>query len=254
MPNDQQTRIDSLTQAIERMQAELAASKKAEAALRESEALYRSIFDYTAIGLAQVSADGRFAEINRSFCDILGYSRDELLSMADLDLTHPDDRQMDKKQRKRILAGETRSAIWEKRYIRKDGSVVWTSLNLAVAHQARGKPKFLMAAMENINERKMLQESLGRIRSDLTKAEVMSLAGTWKLNLRTNEVTASEEIFHLFALAPSRLPVSISPFLERVAPESRPSVDQMLQAAASGQKSFQLECYLKLTVRSRRLI
>ena len=82
MQKNRQSHIESLTQAIEFLQKELAASKKTETALRESEARFRAIFDYTAIGLAQIAEDGRFVEVNPAFCKLLGYTRDELLCMT----------------------------------------------------------------------------------------------------------------------------------------------------------------------------
>jgi diguanylate cyclase (GGDEF)-like protein/PAS domain S-box-containing protein len=246
MQKNLQIRIDSLMQAIQYLQEELAARKKAEAVLRESEARYRSIFDYTAIGLAQVAADGRFIDVNPSFCNILGYSRDELLRMTYLDVTHPDDRQTDKSQRIRLLAGEIQSVIWEKRYVRKDGTVIWTNFKLSITKASEGKSAYLLAAIENISDRKTLQDSLGRMATNLTKMDAMSLSGTWKWNTETNEVTASKEVFQIFALPASRLPVPLELFLERVCPEDRPTVDQLLQSVASGQDSYQFECRLLL--------
>lgn len=240
------TRIDTLTQAVEHLQEELNACKKAEAALHESEARYCSIFDHTTIGLALIAEDGRFVEVNRSFCHILGYSRDELLGMTYLDVTHPEDRQTDKSQRSRLLTGEIHSVIWEKRYMRKDGTVIWTNLNLSAAQAQEGNPVCLVAAIENILEQKTKQDSLGRMVATPATTEVMSLAGTWKWNPEANQITASEEVFHLFSLPPSRLPVPIEPFLDRVHPDDRPGVDQSLQAAAAGHYSHQIECRLLL--------
>jgi len=254
MQKNRQSHIESLTQAIEFLQKELAASKKTETALRESEARFRAIFDYTAIGLAQIAEDGRFVEVNPAFCKLLGYTRDELLCMTYLDITHPDDRQTDKNRCSRLLAGEIRSVIWEKRYVRKDGTLIWTTLNLSATQPPDGKSVYFLAAIENISNRKALQESLGRMATNLAKADVMSLSGTWKWNVETNEVTASEEVFHLFALSPSRSPVSIELFLDRVHPEDRPAVNQLLRSVASGQNSYQIECRLLLPDARVRLI
>src|SRR6516162_2530972 len=82
------------------------------------------IFENAAIGIARVAPDGRWLEVNQRLCDIVGYTREELLTKTFADITHPDDLELDMSEKRRMLAGEIDTHFLEKRYYRKDGSVV----------------------------------------------------------------------------------------------------------------------------------
>ena len=102
--------------------------KRAEKALEESEQRFGSAFRDAAIGMALVGTDGRWLQVNRSLCKILGYSEGELLGKTFQDITHPDDLEADVEQVRRMLAGEIETYQKEKRYFHKDGHVVWVLL------------------------------------------------------------------------------------------------------------------------------
>ena len=93
------------------------------------EARYRAIFENAAVGIARVAPSGRFEEVNQRLCDILGYAPEELLTKTFGDITYPDDLIADLTAMERILAGESTTYLREKRYFRKDGSVVWANLS-----------------------------------------------------------------------------------------------------------------------------
>ena len=117
----------------ERKRAELqlrAAKETAEganSALRESEERFRGAFDGASIGMALVSPEGRFLEVNRALCDILGYSEDELLAKTFQDLTHRDDIEADADLARQLLANEITTYQVEKRYLCKDGHHAWVT-------------------------------------------------------------------------------------------------------------------------------
>ncbi len=100
--------------------------RRAEAALRESEARFRATFDHAAAGIANVSLDGRWLWVNRNLCEVLGYSEAELTHLGTLEqITHPDDLLLGRDMVHRLIAGEIDSSTLQKRYLRKDGSIVW---------------------------------------------------------------------------------------------------------------------------------
>jgi len=247
-------RIDTLTQKIRRLERELAQGQQLEASLRASERHYRSIFRDSPIGLAEITGDGRFLEVNQSFCNIAGYSRAELLGHTDLDIIHPDDRQRYAQLREQLLAGERPSLACEKRYVRKSGAAVWVNMNLSMTPTGEGELHYLLVAAENISERKTLQESLGRIATNLAKAEVTPLSGKWTWDSETGSVTASDEIFDLFGLPPTMKPLPGEIFLNRIHPEDRPFVEATLRAAAAERKPYHLECRLILPDGAEKLI
>ncbi len=120
----------------------------------ETEAKYAAIFDCAGVGIARMGLDGRWLEVNQAYCDILGYSRRELLALRFQDVTHPDDLDCCVGHMHRVLAGEERSYTMEKRYIRKGGSLVWVELVASVVRGADGKAAYFVGSVMDISARK----------------------------------------------------------------------------------------------------
>ncbi|HSK82886.1 MAG TPA: PAS domain S-box protein [Rubrobacter sp.] len=137
--------------------------KRAERALRESEERFRSAFDNAGIGMALVTIDGVFMQVNRSLCEIFGYSEGELLTKTFQEITHPDDLQNDLVHVERLLRGEIRSYQGEKRYLHKDGLVVWALLNVSLVHDQENQPLYFISQIQDISGRKRMEEQLQRL-------------------------------------------------------------------------------------------
>jgi PAS domain S-box-containing protein len=135
------------------------ARTRAEQVLSEAEARFRATFEQAAIGMAQVTLEGKFLLVNQRFCDITGYAQAELLGRTFQEITHPDDLEANLTFLRRTLRGEAMHYSMEKRYIRKNGSVVWVELTVAPVLDA-GKPKYFISAIEDITGRKLAEESL----------------------------------------------------------------------------------------------
>lgn len=115
--------------------------KRSEEALQESEQRFRATFNQAAVGIAQVGIDGKWLLVNQKFCDIAGYTREELLQLSFQDITHPDDLDADLEYVRQMLAGEIQTYSMEKRYIRKDGCCIWINLTVAlVRSQSKSIP------------------------------------------------------------------------------------------------------------------
>lgn len=123
-------------------------------ALRESEARFRAIFEQAAVGIAQVSLDGHWIQINEKFCNIVGYPREELLTLTFQDITHPDDLNADLAYVAQVLDGEINTYSLEKRYIRKDHTEVWINLTVGLVRDDANGPKYFIRIVEDITERK----------------------------------------------------------------------------------------------------
>jgi len=119
--------------------------KRAAQALRESEERFRLTFDQAAVGIAHVSPDGQLLRINHKFCDIVGYSPEELLAGKFQNITYPDDLEKDLAHVTRMLAGEIQSYLMEKRYVRRDGSLVWVNLTDSLVRHSSGDPKYFIS-------------------------------------------------------------------------------------------------------------
>ena len=134
--------------------------KFAQEALRESEERFRGTFENAAVGIAHVDAEGRFLLVNGKLCDIVGYTREELLVRTFRDVTHPEDLAVSLEQFHALMRGELPSFSLEKRYLRKDGSVVWGDVSLSIQSGGAGKPAYGIAILQDISERKRLEEEL----------------------------------------------------------------------------------------------
>jgi diguanylate cyclase (GGDEF)-like protein/PAS domain S-box-containing protein len=143
--------------------------KHAEEMLRESEERFRRTFELAAVGVAHIGADRRFQRVNPRLCEMLGYSEQELVGRRGRDISYPDDIDLMNSMRPRLYAGEVDSVRGEKRYLRKDGSLVWVAFTLALERDARGAPRYEIAVYDDITARKAaeaaVRESEARFRS-----------------------------------------------------------------------------------------
>ena len=127
---------------------------------KDAEERFRATFEQAAVGIAHTDPDGRFLQVNQKLCDMLGYTRDELLAMTAVDVTHPDDRGVDAVRRERLIAGEFETYSVERRCVRKDGAVIWVNRTVSLVRDAAGAPLYFIRVMEDITERKRLQQDL----------------------------------------------------------------------------------------------
>jgi PAS domain S-box-containing protein len=124
-------------------------------ALRTSEAEFRANFELAGIGQVQLDPKtGQMLRVNPRFCEMLGYSADELLTMTFLDITHPEDRPSNAATVQRFLSGETSEYSTEKRYVRKDGSIMWGLLTATMIRDAVGRPLRTVCMVQDISERR----------------------------------------------------------------------------------------------------
>ena len=130
------------------------------AALRESEERFRSAFDYATIGMALVSPEGRWLQVNRSLCDILGYSEDELLGMTFQEVTHPDELASVLSHVGRMLEGKMPTCQTEKRFIHKDGHLVWMYLSISRVGGEPSAGSRLIFQVQDITDRKLAERRL----------------------------------------------------------------------------------------------
>ena len=157
-----------------RMLAELRAAERARS---ESEALFRQGFDGSPIGMAVTDpASGRYLRVNDAFCRLLGRDRDALLGCCFTEITHPDDVDGDEAARAAMVAGELPHFEREKRYLRADGSVVWTSAHMVPLHDGEGSVQGLFSQVVDITARREREERLIREAADLERLEMIRAA------------------------------------------------------------------------------
>jgi PAS domain S-box-containing protein/diguanylate cyclase (GGDEF)-like protein len=142
---------------------DITARRAAEDALRESEERFRHAFAYAPIGMALVSPDGRWLRVNRALCEMVGYAEPELLAVRFQDITHTDDLEDDVELLQRMLAGELRRHETEKRYVKRDGAVVWVQLSVSLVRDGDGAPQYFVSQIQDIAARKREHGELERL-------------------------------------------------------------------------------------------
>jgi PAS domain S-box-containing protein len=168
--------------------------RRLEDELRRSEEQFRGAFDAAAIGMALVAPDGRWLQVNRSLCDIVGYTEQELLGRTFQDITHPEDLDADLAHLREMLAGEIRSLHMEKRYFHKDGHIVWILLSVSLVHDAEGGPLYFISQVQDITARKRAEQERELLIRQLQEAlaTVKALRGllpicAWCKNIRNDD-------------------------------------------------------------------
>ena len=136
------------------------------------DSLFQNAFEHAAIGMALVAPDGSWLRVNRSVCQITGYSEEELLKRTFQDITHPDDLERDLANVRKLLASEIDTYQIEKRYFHKNGSIVWVLLSVSLVRDDEGKPRFFISQIQDITRRK---ESEGQLSE--AAAEIKQLRG-----------------------------------------------------------------------------
>ncbi|MDP1565277.1 MAG: PAS domain S-box protein, partial [Polaromonas sp.] len=163
-PQSLQERLLELTQLNEELQqqlrqqtARLEAHERAAVDVATDQQ-FTSAFENAAIGMAVLGTDFRRIRVNRAFCEMFGYTQDELLASHAIEVTHPEDAAEDALQRGRALAGEIDTYQREKRYLHKSGSIVWVVLTCSLVRDAQGRPLHFISQLQDITERKLAEE------------------------------------------------------------------------------------------------
>ena len=164
---DTARRLRETEQSRQVLLSALEDQQQAEAAHRASEARFRASFNSAGIGMALQGLDGRWLEVNQQLCDIVGYPAQALLQMNDQQLTHPDDRPADQSQMQRLLEGKASHFQLEKRYLHADDRPIWVHLTMAVVHKVVGTPQYFVVHVEDISQRKALEQALAQSQARL---------------------------------------------------------------------------------------
>ncbi|MEN8446780.1 MAG: PAS domain S-box protein, partial [Cyanobacteria bacterium J06555_13] len=157
---------------------------------------FRATFEQAAVGIAHLSLDGKFVALNHRFGEILGYPPAELLQRSFVEFTHPDDKSIGLDAVQQLICGAQSSFSQEKRYYRRDGSIVWGNVTVSLAMQSSGEPDYFIAVLEDICDRKQAETALQQLNSELEA----------RVERRTHDCKVSERRYRmLFESAPDLL-------------------------------------------------
>src|SRR6201993_4202377 len=213
--------------------------KRAEDALRKSEERWRSVFENSAIGVALTDLNGRFLATNRVFQVMVGYTEEELRAVTFLDVTHEDYRQANWALIAELVEGKRRQFQIEKKYRRKDGSLIWVSNNVSLVPGTERVPRFVMALSEDITQRKRAEEALQRSEGYLAEAQKLAKTGSWAYNPAAEKrIYWSDEMLRIFGLdRQSNLP-DRADFLRLVHPEDRDRLKEQIEKSRREKADF----------------
>src|SRR6185369_3949091 len=142
--------IGALLLLRERARRRAAALVEAQRVVQESEERFRRVFEEGPLGLALVEKDYRFSKVNNDLCQMVGYDEAALVQMSFVDITHPDDLRADAERAERLFAGEIPFYTLRKRYVKKNGEVIWINLTGSLVHNKEGEPIYALAMIEDI--------------------------------------------------------------------------------------------------------
>jgi PAS domain S-box-containing protein len=137
----------------------------------DPDSLFQNAFEFAAIGMALVSPEGKWLQVNRAICEITGYSEVELLERTFQDITHPDDLEADLENVHKMLAGEIKTYQMEKRYLHKNGSVVWILLSVSLVWTTSGEPLFFISQIQDITRQKASEEKLAKAATEIKRLQ-----------------------------------------------------------------------------------
>jgi two-component system cell cycle sensor histidine kinase/response regulator CckA len=185
----------------------------------------QAIFDHAAVGIAEISLDGKWLRVNKQYCQMLGYSESELRSRTLKDITHPEDWVDFLDARGQLLEETISPQSIEQRYIRHDGTVFWGRLNRSLVRNDENLPQYFIAVVEDITGKKRAERALKETERRLDLALEAAGLGLWERDLRTGVTLISGEYAKLHGLAADHPPLSHEEWLKSVHPDDRDRVD-----------------------------
>ncbi len=196
-------------------------------------------FEHSATGMAHSHIDGRWIRVNQTYCDLLGYSHQEVLGMTFKDFTHPDDIGIDLDNLSRTLAGEMDHYNIEKRYIHKQGHLIWVYLTLSLIRKADGSPDYLIAVVQDVSQRKAFEAALETSEKLLRQAQNIARMATWQADLATQHFHLLWGSHHVMRLPVTGL--SSSEMINITHPDDREMMLQKWSLAVQGKEPYDLE-------------
>ena len=186
--------------------------------LLQSEEQFRSALDHAPIGMALVSLEGRFTRVNAALCKIVGYSADELMQLTFQEITVTEDLDLDLENLQRVINGSISAYKMEKRYIRKDRSVVWIQLTASSLRDSNGNLLHFIAQIEDIQERKETEAQLEQLRQRHALALKSGDIGVWEYVPSAQPLIWDAQMYEIYGLD-AQHPVELKDWVAALHPD-----------------------------------
>lgn len=178
--------------------------RRAQEEMRVAREFFKTLFDAAPVGMAIADLSGRYIDVNRAMCEFVGYPEAELLGMSFRDITHPEDVGENDALRERLLEGGSAVIRMEKRYVHKDGRILWALMVVTMVRDQAGKPAYTIGQMMDIGEHKRMEEALLRQDAELKEALRIGRIGRWEYDPSTDTTTWSELLCEIVGHDPAR--------------------------------------------------
>lgn len=225
--------------AIALMQSRNRQLQAADRQIRLAQQHLLDTFEHAASGITHVDTRGRLLRANQTFCNMVGYSKDELAHLSFQDITVAEDIGPDLRMLDEALTGARISYMLEKRYRHKDGHIVWVQLTVALVRKSSGEPDYLIAVVQDISAQKAAEEALRTSQNLMSQAQKLANIGAWQADLATGRIgnlTKSES----FLSFPSN-EYGIKDMLDMIHPDDRLRVMALWPRAVKGEAVYEIE-------------
>ena len=199
-----------------------------------------SAFEHALIGMALLDLDGRLLRANPAYCELIGYSEDELRQLSLSDVVRPEDAAVDLIERGSLTSGRTSSYRREKRYRHKTGRAIWGDYCCTLVRDESGKPCYYIGQVQDISERKAAQEALHETQSLLTIAAEVGRLGAWGWDVGSGRCQCSSEVCAILGL-PAGIEPTTAELLSTLAPEYRGVLRATLRRCLADGSPFDVE-------------
>ncbi|WP_420263753.1 PAS domain S-box protein [Candidatus Magnetominusculus dajiuhuensis] len=230
---------------IERLAAIYAVAierKELEDKLRESEQRFRIIFEKAPIGAAITEADsGNFVQVNEEYCDIIGYTCEELTCRTHQEVTHPDDIQRQLEGLERLYRGDISVFSMEKRYIHKSNRITWVTITSIPLEMRSNQPKLNLAIVEDITEKKEMEAALKEKELDVIEAQAKAHFGTFIYDPVSQQSKWSLELYNIWGVDPKQGPLLYPDLKNYIHPDDWQRFDDVVGEAVQLRKPYELD-------------
>jgi len=223
-----------LVQRIKELEKEAAKHKKIYETLRESEERFRILFNNMSIGVALVDRAGYVLTANKADCQFLGYSQQELTGMHFTEFTYAEDLDLDSSLYDELVKGVRENYSVDKRYLRKDGKIVWGRLNVSLLKDSSKEPLYTIISCEDIDNRKRVEEALRKIKERYVLATKAAGVGVWDWNVQTNEFYLDPNVKAILGYSDAEIPNDLEVWSNNVHPDDKQAVMEAFQDHIDG--------------------
>ena len=223
------------------IRTDITARRRAADQLGHSEATFSAIFSQSSTAMALLSRNGRTIKTNVALCELTGYPQEELMELTLADISHPDEWDVDRLQDARLFAGEMERYQRVKRYVHRDGHLIWGLAGVSVVRAADEEVSFIIVQIVDITARKRAEEALNVSNALMEESQAIAKVGGWELDVKSGGLYWTHETYRIHETTPEEFNPTVDAGVGYFLPDSRERIKQAMQAALEYGQSYDLE-------------